>query len=437
MSRSSYTVAILSLCISFLFTALCLLLYPLWNDISTFLSTNFPVMLSAAILGGIYFAGLLYLLETDSFGQRRHYVLFILIDLILAGMLTYLLYELGTERTVLVRQALTALPYVLWFGAIILYWWFMPRLEILQSRPVMISFVVLLAMSALVWLNLPFSLKLTSRPAVFLRDNGAVVVWGTNMAATGEVADSLDGRPIAEITNRTNGLKDIGDRVIRVFIPLQYTPSSISLTAVSEGMKAIHPTSVDKAGKTSSETISVPFPAIGKPTSFVSFSDLHEQSELYDRLASQKPWDDIDLTVYNGDFLNSTVSPKQVTDSILDLRTGNRDLPRLLVRGSWMRYCCPRALIGTRLLPSEIPFSLFSMVGKTSLTTTRNMAGWSIFRPIIGNKRNGWKVYWHPVNLKRLSIDLCSCTSRSSAKTGYPLPLNRLHPYCCPTKRSI
>src|SRR5574339_445477 len=108
MSRMSYIVAILSLIVSFLFAAICLLLYPLWSDISNFLSTNFPVMLAAAILGIVCFASALLLLETRSFGQRWHYIVFLLIDLIMIGLLAYLLYQLGPERTVLIRQAVKA-----------------------------------------------------------------------------------------------------------------------------------------------------------------------------------------------------------------------------------------------------------------------------------------------------------------------------------------
>jgi hypothetical protein len=178
MSRKSYIVAILSLVISFLFAAICLLLHPLWADISNFLSTNFPVMLSAAILGGICFTGLLYLIETKSFGLRWHYVVFSILDLIMAGLLGYLLYQLGTERTVLIRQGLAALPYTIWFGAIVPYLWLIPRSAILQSRPILVSFLVLLTVSALVWLNLPFSLKLTSHPVVFIQEGGAMVAWG-------------------------------------------------------------------------------------------------------------------------------------------------------------------------------------------------------------------------------------------------------------------
>jgi acid phosphatase type 7 len=351
MSRMSSIVAVLSLVISFAFAAICLLLYPLWSDINNFLSTKFPVMLSATILGGISFAVLLYLLETKSFGQRWQYVVFMLVDLIMTGLLAYLLDQLGAERSVLAQQLRMTLPYAVWFGALVLYLWFMPRTALLQSRSVILGFILLLTVSALIWLNLPFSLKFTSRPVVFLRENGIVVTWGTNMTATGKVEYSLDGQPTEKIMNQTHGLKDIGDRVVRVFIPLQHSPTSMSLTAFSEGIKAIRPTSVDKSGKASSATISIPFPADGESISFVSFSDLHEQSNLYNQLAIHIPWDEMDLAIYNGDFVNSTVSPEQVTRSILDLSTGNRSLPRLFVRGNHETRNEAARLLDGMLLP--------------------------------------------------------------------------------------
>jgi predicted phosphodiesterase len=353
MSRMSYIVAILSLIISLLFASICLLLHPLWGDINNFLSTNFPVMLSAAILGGVCFAGSLFLLETRSFGQRWHYVVFLLLDLIMTGLLAYLLYQLGTERTVLVRQTLAALPYILWFGAILLYLWFMPRSATLQSRPMVIGFIVLLAGSALLWRNLPFSLKLTSSPAVFLREGGVVVAWGTNMTATGEVIYSLDGKPQDATTSQTHGLKDLGDQVVRVFIPFPSLPESLSLTVSSEGVKNIYPTRVNKTDKISSEPVELPFPTMGEPLSFVSFSDLHEQSNVYEQLSAHLPWEEMDLAVYNGDLLNSTVGPVQVARSILGLPTGDRNLPRIFVRGNHETRNEAARLLDEWLLPQN------------------------------------------------------------------------------------
>lgn len=351
MSRMSYIVAILSLVISFVFAAVCLLLYPLWKDVSNFLSTSFPVMLSAAILGGVCFAGLLYLLETRSFGHRWHYIVFILFDVIMVGLLAYLLDQLGTERAILIHNALTVLPYTLWFGAILLYLWFMPRSTALQSRPVIVGFLLLLSVSALVWFRLPFNLKLNSRPVVLIRQGGALVVWGTNMSATGEVTYSLDGEAVVSVTNQAHGLKDLGDRVVRVFVPFSPFPVSLHLTAASEGIKAIYPTSVKKTDKVSSESLELPFPAPGEPVSFVSFSDLHEQSKVYEGLAAHIPWEEMDLAVYNGDLLNSTVGPEQVTRSILGLPTGDRDLPRIFVRGNHETRNGSARLLDDWLLP--------------------------------------------------------------------------------------
>ena len=351
MTSKAQVFTIPSLVIAFAFAAISLLLYPLWEDINNFLSTKFPVMLSATMLGGLCFAGLLYLLETNTFGQRWHYILFSIADIIMVVLLAYLVHELGTERTVLVRQAITLLPYILWFGLIVLYLWFMPRSIVLQSRPAMVGLMVFFAASALVWFSLPLQIKLSSRPVVFIQTGGVVVSWGTNMTATGEVEYSLDGQPSQIITSQTHGLRDLGDQIVRIFLPLSPAPVSLNLTVTSEGVKAVHPTNVIKAGSVASENITIPFPAAGNEISFVSFSDLHEQTDVYEQLAAHVPWDEINLAVYNGDFLNSTVSPEQVTRSILDLPTGNRDLPRVFVRGNHETRNKSARLLGDWLLP--------------------------------------------------------------------------------------
>ncbi|MFT3894428.1 MAG: metallophosphoesterase [Anaerolineales bacterium] len=332
MHRKATIFTAFSLIIAFAFTAITLLLYPLWGDVSTFLSTNFPVMLAASIWGGLSSAALLYWLETKTFGRRWQYILFSITDVAMIGLLGYLLYQLGTERSVLRRQFIVALPYALWFGAIILYLWFMPRWKVLQSRKALVPFLIVLGVSALVWFNLPFQFEFTSRPVAFIQNGGVVVTWGTNMTATGQVNYSLDGSPAQTISHQTFGLRDVGDRIVRVFLPISSDPVSLSFTAASEGIRAIHPISMEKAGRLESETVTVPFPSKGDDISFVSFSDIHERADVYNSLAAHIPWNEMDLAVYNGDLLNSTVNPEQVTHSILGLSTGGLDLPRLFVR---------------------------------------------------------------------------------------------------------
>lgn len=351
MSRTAQIIAILSLAISFAFAAITLLLHPLWEDVNNFLGTSLPVMLSASIFGGICFAGSLYLLEIKGFGLRWHYALFLIADVVMIGLLAYLLSELGPERAVLTQQFTIYLPYVVWLGLIILYLWFMPRLSILQSRPSIVSFIAALAVSALIWRSLPLQFELTSQPVIFLQDGGAVVTWGTNMTATGEVEYSLDGEPTQTITNQTHGLRNLGDGIVRIFVPFQLAPLSMNLTAISEGIRALRPTSVNKTDKVASENISIQFPDSGDEISFVSFSDLHEQADIYEALASHIVWDEMDMAVYNGDLLNSTADAQQVTRSILGLATGSHDLPRIFVRGNHETRNKSARLLDNWLLP--------------------------------------------------------------------------------------
>jgi acid phosphatase type 7 len=180
-----------------------------------------------------------------------------------------------------------------------------------------------------------------------------VVAWGTNMAATGEVAYSQDGQPTRIAANQDHGLKDLEDGLARVFIPLPSFPAAMNLTAHSEGIKTLNPTSVDRAGSADSENLTIPFPAPGQAISFVAFSDLHEQVDIYEQLSAQVPWDQIDLAVYNGDLLNNTMDARQVTRAILGLPTGDRDLPRVFVRGNHETRAKSARLLDDWLLPTD------------------------------------------------------------------------------------
>lgn len=352
MNRKTQLFHILSLVITFVFGSISLLLYPLWADIRHFLSTEFPVMLAAAILGWACFAILVRMMDRKTFGRRWHIVLFAVSDAVMVGLLAYLLHELGTERSVLARQAMTVLPYGLWFGAILLFLWFLPRWPFLGTRLARMGLLTLLATSALAWTLLPLRVRLTSEPVVFLQEGGVVVAWGTNMRATGEVTYHLDGQPEQTASNQTDGLRNLGEQIVRVAIPLEDLPASMELTASSEGIRAIHPTSVIQAGEAHSEMVRVAFPAPGEAITFVSFSDMHEQVDVYEQLAGQIAWGEMDLAVYNGDFVNSTVNARQVGRCILELPTGEVELPRVLVRGNHETRNEAARLLDDWLLPA-------------------------------------------------------------------------------------
>jgi predicted MPP superfamily phosphohydrolase len=80
--------------------------------------------------------------------------------------------------------------------------------------------------------------------------------------------------------------------------------------------------------------VHIPFPEEGDPLSFIAFSDLHEQAELTAELSANLDWEGVDYAFYIGDLLNNTAVPEQVIDSILNLPTGDHNLPRVFVRGN-------------------------------------------------------------------------------------------------------
>ncbi|HBY09119.1 MAG TPA: hypothetical protein DEH22_15565, partial [Chloroflexi bacterium] len=65
-----------------------------------------------------------------------------------------------------------------------------------------------------------------------------------------------------------------------------------------------------------------------------AFSDIHEQTKIYAQQAQQIPWEQVDYALYIGDFLNHVDEPEQVARELLNLPTGEVDVPRVFVRGN-------------------------------------------------------------------------------------------------------
>jgi predicted MPP superfamily phosphohydrolase len=331
------TLPFISLIISTIFSTLVLLLRPLWYDISHFLGTNFPVMLSAAIFGA---AGIVYSLsqlirrKPGKKLAKGHLIGFLAINVVMVVLLFILLTELGSERVIIARNAPRYLPPALWLVGAGLLLWLGPIWNPLQSKAVRIALIAVFALSAGLWISLPWQVEMTSTPVVFVVQDGLSIVWGTNMRATGLLELGTDETLGTTRIQQANGLKTLHDGVQNVFVPEKTIKGDLFFKAISEGVRNIFPTSAVKTGLVESNIMAVALPEAGKEISLLAFSDIHEQDGNYAQMTENLSWEGVDLALYIGDILNNTDSAKQATRSLLSLSTGGETIPRVFARGN-------------------------------------------------------------------------------------------------------
>jgi len=314
------------------FASLSILVRPLWYDVNNFLGTLFPVMAAVIVLGALFTGYAFYLLKSGGLEKQRawrHYLALAIADIFMIALLYVFFTQLGSEVVMIWRNLDHVLPYVIWLDVAGLALWFPPRTT--RGRAAVIAG---LALVALVWSALPLYVTFTGRPVVYIQQDGVNVIWGTNMRSI----SWLDYGPHAglgsSVQEQTNGLKVTGDRLQRIFIPLPSWTGDLYLQAHVEGIRDIYPIDAVKAGQAQSDIVHVSWPAPGDDFSFVAFSDLHERSSNYARLAKQINWSQMEFVIQLGDMVNHVADAGQVERSILSIPTGGLDLPHVFVRGN-------------------------------------------------------------------------------------------------------
>lgn len=315
--------------ISTTFITITLLLIPLWADIRVFLGTNLPVMLIAAVYGAgcLGYAIFRWFIPRSSRSWIDALV-FSLTGLSMLALLFILLTELGTERAIIWRNAREYLPTAVFFTTAGMLFIFGP-----QKRSTRGLLVGSFALIGLIWVSLPWQVRIESQPIALVTGERLSVVWGTNMSAASRIDFGLSDALDSTTAMQNGGLRTISDGIQQVSIQWNLT-DDLFLRGYSQGVRSIFPTSALTTGNDESNISQIPFPAAGEEISFIAFSDLHEQYGLAAELAANLDWEGIDYAFYVGDVLNNTTDPDQITESFLNLPTGDQNLPRVFVRGN-------------------------------------------------------------------------------------------------------
>lgn len=337
MKRFTKVLAIISMLIAGIFSAVCLLVHPLWSDIHTYLGLpNLPVVQTLAVLGALFAIYAYQTLKTGMLsGGRRwlHIIILILVDAAMLILMVFLVKELGYESVVIPRMASVYLPIVFWVSVAVPLFWFGPFWKPFKNGQIRFVAILVLGLAAIIWITLPWRVKFTTRPVVFQQQDGVTVNWGTNLPAANLLKYGNSPELAEETIPQTHGLIDVGQEMQRVFLPGE-PGESLYFQAYSAGVRTINPTSAIKAGEAESEIVQVKFPAPEKELFLVAFSDIHEQTQIYKQQARQIPWEQVDYALYLGDLVNHVDDAKQTAAAILGLPTGDFDLPRVFARGN-------------------------------------------------------------------------------------------------------
>ncbi|HWQ45614.1 MAG TPA: metallophosphoesterase [Longilinea sp.] len=311
--------------------------YPLWKDIQGYIGVSFPLLLILIVVAFLFSLYCLWIAAPKTKLQHRlwlHYAGMALFDTIMVALVVVLIGQLGSNATVLTDTFLASWPYAIWFGAIIVLLWLTPLWKPLQNRVVRISIIVLLAIIALVWISLPWQLRITQQPVVFIQPGGVSISWATNMNSISRVDYGSTTEMGETAVRQSDGLVDVNNIIQTVFIPMAETSGNLYFQAASQGLRSFELTNVVTTGAVSSSPLEVTLPEPGSPLSIVAFSDIHAQVTRYQEMSDQIDWSGVDEVIYIGDLLNYTISAEQAAQTILALPTGAELLPRVYVRGN-------------------------------------------------------------------------------------------------------
>jgi predicted MPP superfamily phosphohydrolase len=254
-------------------------------------------------------------------------------DVAMLGLLILLFWELGWGSVLMFRTLTQNLNALFWAGLVITIIVFWPRWRPLAQRTkliILVSFAILV----LVWISLPWQVNFTALPVMFLQQDGVTVAWGTNMYSTHEI--QYGSTPEMEFSKRpqAHGLRSISDGIASTYLPGQPKDQELYLKVSVDGLRHLRRSSSVKGGKVETPVLQFEIPPVDGDLFLASFSDIHEINIAYHLLARHIPWEQVDYALFLGDFVIDVGEPKDLVRNLLELPTGNRNIPRVFARGN-------------------------------------------------------------------------------------------------------
>lgn len=319
------------------FATVALLVRPLWEVIQERLDTTLPLMPAAGVAAALiclYAAYVRFAALRRSTHPWLHTAALGVCSLLILGAWAFLFDSLGTEKVLIGRMLRLELPYVFFAGALALVIWLAPNWQPLRKGWLRALVIAGFILAAVAWLVGPLRVKITTPPTVFLAQDGLNIAWETNMRSANRLEFGNEAVLGQSITPQEHGLRSLSESLQNIFLPLQPLEGEVYFKVISQGVHSTYPIDFIGGGQVESETLKLSLPQPGAPLTWAAFSDLHEQSSLVRQLAGRIPWQELDFIAYLGDLLNNTTNAEQAAQSILELPSGGRLLPRLYARGN-------------------------------------------------------------------------------------------------------
>jgi predicted MPP superfamily phosphohydrolase len=257
----------------------------------------------------------------------------VLADVLILTLLTLLFWDLGFASILLVRTLSQNITVIFGAGMIVFVIWFWPRWRPLEKRT-KINVLIVLAFFSLIWISLPWQVNFTALPVVFIQQDGITTAWGTNMLSSYEIHYGTSSDIYQQNQPQSHGLRDVSEDFSSTFLSKQPEGRNLYIKVMIDGIRQIKRSSTIKGGRAESPTIRVTFPPDDDDLFLAAFSDIHEMNIMYEWVSKHIPWEQVDYALYLGDFINDANKPSDFAENLLSLSTGERNLPRIFVRGN-------------------------------------------------------------------------------------------------------
>lgn len=270
----------------------------------------------------IFLINLILLVKTKVY-KFRH-LLMSLPTLIFLGLNIYLIYMLGSDKHMVVRNILLLIP---GFAVVVLLF------LLTQTKykfKTIIKYAIAIAVFMIIFipnLNLQ-AIKITSGPNFSYVDDELVVMWTTNVKSTGfvEVGDQDNLR---RITASENGIID--GNLTHFKVVLSDIEDGDLIRVGSQKINAYYQNQVVYGKTVYSDFTNYSDTRDNSAVSFYVLSDIHGRLDIFDTYLSGN---DYDFTIFNGDIISSIDKQELIVSEFLEPITNEEFKPFFFTRGN-------------------------------------------------------------------------------------------------------
>lgn len=265
--------------------------------------------------------------------KSLHVILPVLLTGILTALNAFLYGMLGSDTSIVPRNLLSALPFMLAVGCSLYFVVFYPDHRLSKKKSVRYLIATVFIAGACLYFIDFGNVAITSGPYVqFLDDGQYAIMWTTNKNSTGWVEYGTSEEAMTRVQTSENGLVDGNTTVHKVILPL--APGDEGIYRVgSTKTRNIYQNNVEYGNTVTSDYSAYAYDPLKEETSFYILSDVHEKDAIYESFLSEG---DYDFFVLNGDILSSIDDEKIIVDEMLKPITNytEGEKPFYFVRGN-------------------------------------------------------------------------------------------------------